>query len=177
MQALSPSQVAQVSALDIVIAVVAVYGAFLSTWNAVRDRHRDQTNLSVQSAYSYLQYGPQLSAPYLTIHVTNNSSFAVTASSGGLELLPGRNSPSSNARQLFFRAVPELQSANMALPQEIRAKHGGAFGQLLEEIRSALSEAGYRVDEEALVRPFVTISTGQRFYGPRRRITVAPKSS
>jgi hypothetical protein len=162
-----------VTVVDGVVALVAIYGAVLSTGNALREHRRDRTSLSIKAAYSYLQYGPQLSAPYLTIHVANNSAFDVMATSGGVELPPKRFSRNASSKQLYFQNDPELGVAGMSLPTTIKARHGAAFGQALGDIAASLQDAGYPVPGRILVRPFVTLSTGERIYGRKKSISVS----
>lgn len=73
-----------------VTAVLAVYGALLSTYNTYVTRKQNRTEVRVTVKYGFLTFGPNLSDQVLLIEASNPGRRAITLTSVGLVLPTGQ---------------------------------------------------------------------------------------
>ncbi len=87
----------------VITAVVALYGAVLSTLNYVASRREKKRLVKVGLSFGYLTHGPQLSPAMLLITAANIGTLPVTLSSGGVRLPNGKQafSPQPNSDVAF----------------------------------------------------------------------------
>jgi len=105
--------------------VVAVYGALLSTWNAVAKHLENRRTVKVKISFGFETYGARTGPTAIFITAVNNGLRSITLSGAGVRLPDNRNTvhfaPSGTARfphtlesgNTCFTSIPcrELASA------------------------------------------------------------------
>lgn len=85
----------------IVMAVIAGYGAVLSTYNAISSRKQNKHQITVSVSHGLLAFGPQLSDQMIMVNASNRGHRGVTLGSAGLWL--------PDKRQLVFMSGGTVQ--------------------------------------------------------------------
>lgn len=80
----------------IITAIVAVYGAILSTFNTIANRRDKQQRLSVVLSNGFLTYGPDIGPLMFFIEIANIGSKVVTINSINIKLPKGESVPIIN---------------------------------------------------------------------------------
>lgn len=142
--------------IQIVTLMIAIYGAVLATYTAVRAYFRDQPALKVKMSHSY-GVGSMAGRAWLTVTVVNVGHRPVTICNPGF-MLPDR-------ARLFS---PE-EEARLGLPGKLA--EGGSVDLRIayEDVRSGLMQRGLR---EALLRPVCSDATGRNFIGKGQHVSV-----
>jgi hypothetical protein len=98
--------------------VVAVYGALLSTWNALSTQWEKRRRLAVKISYGCETYGPQLGPYSIIVTALNKGTPSMTLSGAGIRLPDGRDTAylgqSGNAR--FPHELESGKSCLICLP-------------------------------------------------------------
>lgn len=115
----------------IVTAVVAVYGAALSTYTLIQNRKGKQRQIRVKLSNGMLTFGPELSPAMLLIEATNPGNRTVILNTSGIFLPDGKTivfpNPQSNVH--FPHPLPEGNSCLVWTP--------------LKELAQQLRQEGY----------------------------------
>jgi hypothetical protein len=102
----------------IVTGIVAVYGALLSTWNAVAKHLENKARIKVKLSLGFETFGPETGPTSILVTALNEGQQAVTLVSAGLRL-PGNKTthqfgPSGTAK--FPHQLQRGQSTYIAVP-------------------------------------------------------------
>jgi len=116
----------------IVTAIVALYGAGLSTYILIANRKEKQRQLSVSFSTGSLTYGTELSPQMLFINITNPGNRAVTIYSPSIKL--------PDSRQMFFR---DPQQADVGFPHELKEGKNCRVWIEMKELAMQLAAEGY----------------------------------
>lgn len=135
-----------------IIALVAIYGATLSTINLVREIRKERVRLKVSGSIATVGYGKGY--PAFVVNVVNESNFPVSISCAGI-LLP-------NKHQLIFPPAPDNLPPNK-LPLEISSKNGDTIWVGVYDLQKSFC-ANNRVNTLKVI-PFVKAANGNRFQG------------
>jgi hypothetical protein len=92
----------------VVTAVVALYGAALSTLNYLASRREKSRRVKVELSLGFLAHGPTLSPTMLFIVASNIGTLPVTLSSSGIRLPNGR------------QAICPLPNTDVRFPHELQ---------------------------------------------------------
>ncbi len=74
---------------DVVLFLLAIYAAILSTLNFVQARRKERRSIRVRMSTSLPAYGPELGPPHLTIEAVNDGHREVTVDTLTIELPDG----------------------------------------------------------------------------------------
>lgn len=114
-----------------VTAVVALYGAGLSTYTLIQNRKEKQRQISVKLSNGFLTYGPELSPAMLLIEATNPGDRTVVLNTVGLSLPDGKTV-----------AFPNPQST-VCFPYPLQEGNSCMVWTPLKELAQQLSQKGY----------------------------------
>ena len=140
---------ANINWTDIVIALVALYGAGLSTYTFIVERRDKRPLLNVRLTYGILDYVTRGEIAML-FFVSNSGSRSVTVTSVCL-LLPDK-------RTMVVRQLP----GTAPLPVELQPGQGQTFWMLPRDVAQTLHEEGYR--GVLKVRARCTDATGRDYH-------------
>ena len=132
-------------------ALVAVYGAVLSTYTLCQNRRDKQHRLTVRVSHAVLGGPSGISGPMITITVANPSFRDLTVNPPGL-LLP-------DGRSLIF---PYPQS-DAQFPHELRQGKSCTIWCALDELKADLRQKG--LSGKIIVRGFCDDAVGNRHRG------------
>jgi len=114
-----------------VTAIVAAYGAGLSTYKAWADRTRDKRQIRVTISPGYLTHGPNLSGEMLILSASNPGHRPVTLTSVGLQL--------PDKRTMIIPA----QEGTAQLPHELNEGNSVTHWMPTREVAAELRRAGF----------------------------------
>jgi len=115
----------------VVTAVVAVYGAILSTWNAVSRRLESSRRIRVEVSQGFPTYGANLGPACIVVTASNIGRIPVTLVHGGL-LLPDN-------RQTFVREpIGDVQ-----FPQELESGKSCRMFMESRELAGTITRASF----------------------------------
>lgn len=141
----------------LVTAIVAIYGAVLSTYNLVVTRRDKLRGVTVQLRFGFMPIGPDLGAQMLFIEASNPGHRPVQLTSVGL-LLPDR------------RTIAWMQpQASRPLPAELSEGQSCSAWMPLEEVEQQLRRHGYK--GKLKVRGFYDDALGKRHYSRAVKVT------
>jgi hypothetical protein len=119
----------------VITAIVAVYGALLSTWNVLSTNREKRRRVKVRVSYGFATYGSTLGPNGILITAQNIGHQPITLNSAGIRLPDGRT-------------VIALNSIEAPLPQELA---GGKSHNSLIEVK-VLAETMQRLGFSGMVR-------------------------
>ncbi len=138
--------------VTVMTAIVALYGAILSTYTVIESKSDKQRNIKIKLYNGFLTLGPelQLSDPMLLIEAINPGNRSVTLNTVGIRLPDKRTVaiPAPNSHQTFPYALEEGQNCVVWLPMHEFAKdlkNSGYKGilQLMGFYRNQIGEEYY----------------------------------
>ncbi len=119
------------NAVAIVAAIVALYGAILSTITYRASRRDKRRVIGARLSYGFLTFGPKLSDPHLLLHASNPGQVPVTLRSA-VVVLPDK-----------WQAIVPPGQGESRLPLELAPGAGCTFWLDAREIAGALRQRGY----------------------------------
>lgn len=147
----------EITLLQALTLVLAIYGAVLSTYTVWRARRRDRPALKVSMSHAY-GVGALAGGTWLTLTVVNVGHRPVTVCNPGFQLPDGA------------RLISPEEEARLGLPD--RLAEGASFALRIPhaDVRRAMMERGLR---EAMVRPVCSDAAGTDFIGKDQRLSIA----
>ena len=115
----------------VVTALVALYGAVLSTYTLIQNRKEKQRQVSVRLSNGFLTFGPELSPAMLLVEATNPGDRTVILNTVGLSLPDGKTV-----------AFPNPQG-NVRFPYPLEEGNSCMVWTPLKELAQQLSQEGY----------------------------------
>jgi len=146
------------NALAIVTAVVAAYGAVLSTVAILQNRRKSQRRLVIGLSHGLLTFGPRLSDDHILISVANDGVLPVTVRSIGIRLPDGKT------------AIIPPDQGEFRAPYELAPGQGGNFWVSTNEFLASLKEKGYR--GQVRIRGVVGDAVGTQFISKPMCLTI-----
>ena len=134
----------------IITALVAVYGAILSTFNIIANRRDKQQRLSVVLSNGFLTYGPNVGPLMLFIEIANVGSKVVTINSINIKLPKGESVPIVNIIN------PRGVSLPVSLPYTLEESKSCSTGVEIEKLAKAIIQEGY----SKKIKLHATVSSG-----------------
>ena len=119
--------------ISLIIAIVAVYGAGLSTYNFILDRRDKQRKIKVDLSYGFpVSHNMELMDDALVITVSNPGNRQVTINTPSIRIPDGKKifTPHPNSNVSFPHTLDEGKNCIVWFP--------------LKEVKYTLSENGYR---------------------------------
>jgi len=117
----------------IITAMVAVYGAILSTVNIIANIRDKQPRLSVVWSNGLITYGSDVSPLMLFIEIANVSSKVVTINSINIKLPKGESVPIVNI----------INPRGVSLPYTLEESKSCSTGIEIKELAKAIIQSGY----------------------------------
>ena len=130
----------------IITALVAVYGAILSTFNTIANRRDKQQRLSVVLKNGFLIYGPDTGPLMLFIEIANVGSKVVTIRGIDIKLPKGESVPILNI----------FDPRGTFLPYTLEEGKSCSTGVEIEKLVKAIIQEGY----SKKIKLYVTVSSG-----------------
>jgi len=130
----------------IITAIVAVYGAVLSTVNTIANLRAKQQRLSVVLSNGFLTYGPDTSPLMLFIEIANVGSKVVTINSINIKLSKGESVPIINI----------FNPKGVSLPYTLEEGKSCSTGVEIEKLAKAIIQEGY----SKKIKLHATVSSG-----------------
>jgi hypothetical protein len=125
---------------SIVTGIVAVYGALLSTWNAIASHREKRRHVIVEAAYGFETYGPEIGPTSIILTARNKGYQPISLTSAGIRLPDGRDAvylrQSGDAR--FPHELEGGKSCTICIPMQSVA---GQFKQ--EGLSGTIRLSGY----------------------------------
>lgn len=108
----------------IVTGLVAVYGAFLATWNAVTKHLETKPRIKVKITFGWPTFGPELGPDSIVITAFNEGQHPVTLVAGGLRLPDNSTThhPEPSGTVKFPHELERAQSCFMFIPKRVVAE-------------------------------------------------------
>jgi hypothetical protein len=130
----------------IVTAVIAAYGALLSTYNVWATLKKDRRQIKVAVSFGFLTSGPELSEQMLFVVASNAGHHPVTVTSAGLRL-PDK------------RSLVLMASTGTDFPHHLEEGKLARHWMRLAEIKASLRESGF--SKAVKVRGFYCDALGE----------------
>lgn len=140
----------------IVFAVVAVYGAALSTFTFIQNRKKANRTIEVTLSFGAFTYGSHLGDQMIFVKAGNVGEKRVRIEGLGLKL--------PNDKTVVLMNRPEFDR----LPHDLEEGTSCSSGAELETLRKQLKAEGFRGSVK--VRPYAFDALGTYFYGKKKSI-------
>jgi hypothetical protein len=110
---------------------VAVYGALLSTWNALSSYWEKRRRVTIKTSYGFETYGPELGPNSIIVTALNKGHRTVSLRGAGIRLPDGRD------------VIHLGQSGDARFPHQLDGGHSCMICMPMHSIAVALKQAGF----------------------------------
>jgi len=140
----------QITSTEIITAIVAVYGAVLSTIIFIKEQNKHKRYVTIKMSSGFLTYGNDLSDPMLIFEIANPGQKAVTLV-GPRIILPDK-------KNMFF---PYIESS-MKFPATLEEGKSIQAWIKISDLKSELIRSGYK--EKVKLRCCIQDQPGKNYY-------------